>query len=279
MSGAKRTQLLVLAGALVLTAVLYFAPQKVKQNESQQTGTEDREPFSFETLLTSAKGNLKRQELEPISKIESELSKNQSAQSVSLLDSLGKQWDKLQQPIISSHYFEMIAEQQPGEKTWLNAAYRFFDAFKVAGDSTVRSMMVNKAITAYNNVLTYNADNLDAKTDLGACYAEGTNDPMKGIMLLREVVSKNPEHENAQFNLGVLSVKSGQYEKAIDRFKKILEINPSRKEMYFMIGKTYAMEGNKEKALENLQKLKKETTDLQLIEQANSLINQINTNH
>jgi tetratricopeptide (TPR) repeat protein len=275
MSNAKRTQFLVLAGIIVLTAVLYFLPQKTEQ---KQEATEEKEdPFSFESLLTSAKGSLKRQEVEPVSRLESELDKNQN--SIALLDSLGKQWDQLQQPIISSHYFEMIAIKEPGEKTWLNAAYRYFDAFKIANDSTLRVMMVNKAITAYNNVLTYNADNLDAKTDLGACYAEGSNEPMKGILLLREVVSKNPEHENAQFNLGVLSVKSGQYDKAIERFQKVLQIDPARKEMLFLIGKTYLMTGNKEKALENLQRLKKETNDLQLIEQANSLISQININH
>jgi tetratricopeptide (TPR) repeat protein len=277
MSKVTRTQLLVLTGALALTAVLYFAPQKIKQGESGEAGTENREPYSFESLLNSVKGSMKREELEPVSKLEDLVNKNQH--DLILLDSLGKQWDRLEQPVISSHYFEMIAEQQPGEKSWLNAAYRYFDAFKTAGDSTLRVMMVNKAITAYGNVLSYNAGNLDAKTDLGVCYVEGTPEPMKGIMMLREVVSKNPEHENAQFNLGVLSVKSGQYDKAIERFQKVLQINPSRKEMYYMIGKSYILSGNKEKALENLEKLKKETTDLQLIEQTNSLISQININH
>ncbi len=277
MSNANRTQLLVLLGAIALTAALYFAPQKVKQNESLQAGNENDEPFSFESLLASQKRSLKRQELEPIVKMELELSKNQN--SLLLLDSLGKMWDRLQQPVISSFYFEMIAVQQPGEKSWLNAAYRFFDAANMAADSGFRSMLMNKAITSYNNVLKYNSDNLDAKTDLGLCYAEGSREPMKGIMLLREVVSKNPNHENAQFNLGVLSVKSAQYDKAIERFQKVLEINPARKEMYYMIGKAYMMSGNKEKALVALEKLKKETANLQLLEQANSLISQINTNH
>lgn len=277
MSNSKRTQLLIVAGAVALIAVLYFAPQKAIQKDTPDSGSENREPFSFETLLSSAKGSLKREELEPVSKIENELNKNQN--DLLLLDSLGKQWDRLQQPVISAHYFEMIALQQPAEKSWLNAAYRYFDAFKMAADSTLRTMMASKAITSYSNVLTFNAENLDAKTDLGVCYVEGSAEPMKGIMTLREVVAKNPSHENAQFNLGVLSIKSGQYDKAIDRFKKVLEINPGRKEMYFILGKTYMMAGNKEKALENLKKLKKETTDLQLIEQANSLINQININH
>jgi tetratricopeptide (TPR) repeat protein len=271
---ARKIQLLIVTGAVALTIVLYFAPQKIKKEE---TVAEKADVFSFESLLSSAKGGLKRQEVEPVSILENELGKNPD--NVVLLDSLGKQWDKLGQPVISSHYFEMIAEHEPGEKSWLNAAYRYFDAFRMVADSGLRSRMITKAISCYNNVLHFNPENLDAKTDLGACYAEGTGEPMKGILLLREVVAKNPEHENAQFNLGILSVRSGQYEKAIDRFQKVLQINPARKEMYFMIGKSYAMEGNKEKAIENLEKLKKETTDLQLIEQTNSLINQINSNH
>lgn len=277
MSNAKRTQLLILTGAIALTAVLYFAPQKVKQSESVRIAKENEEPFSFEALLASVKKSLKRQELEPVNKLENDLAKNPD--NLLLLDSLGKAWDKLEQPLISSHYFELIAVQQPGEKSWLNAAYRYFDAFSMNGDSMVQSIMVQKAIASYNNVLKYNPDNLDAKTDLGVCYVQGTAEPMKGIMLLREVVSKNPNHENAQFNLGVLSVKSKQYDKAIERFQKVLEIDPGRKEMYYMIGKTYMLLGNNEKALATLEKLKKETTNLQLIEQTNSLITQINSNH
>lgn len=276
MLNAKRTQLLVISAAIVLTIVLYLAPGKVKQKDTGKAGEENTQFFSFETLLASAKGNFKRQELGQIEKLEGELSKDQN--NVLLLDTLGKLWDRMNQPVISSHYFEMIAVQQPGEKNWLNAAYRFFDAFQMAGDSLLRLMILNKAIASYNSVLKYNPDNLDAKTDLGICYAAGSTEPMKGILMLRDVVSKNPNHENAQFNLGILSVKSGQYEKAVERFQKVLEINPARKEMYFMIGKAYFLSGNKEKALQTLEKFKKETVNAQLIEEANSLISQININ-
>ena len=276
MLNAKRKQLLVISGAIVLTIVLYLAPGKIKQQDAGKPGEETNQFFSFESLLVSAKRNFKRQELGQIEKLEGELSKDQN--NVLLLDTLGKLWDKMDQPVISSHYFEMIAVRQPGEKNWLNAAYRFFDASQMSGDSLLRVMVLNKAIASYNNVLKYNPDNLDAKTDLGICYAVGSTEPMKGILMLRDVVSKNPNHENAQFNLGILSVKSGQYEKAVERFQKVLEINPARKEMYFMIGKAYFLSGNKEKALQTLEKLKKETVNAQLIEEANSLISQININ-
>ena len=41
MSNAKRTQLLVLAGAVVLIIALYFAPGKVEQKDSGTTGEEN----------------------------------------------------------------------------------------------------------------------------------------------------------------------------------------------------------------------------------------------
>ncbi|MBK7682250.1 MAG: tetratricopeptide repeat protein [Bacteroidetes bacterium] len=96
----------------------------------------------------------------------------------------------------------------------------------MANDSMIQSLLVGKAITNYQKVLELNPNNLNAKTDLGACYADGTSEPMKGIMLLRDVVAADPNHEMAQYNLGMLSVKSGQLDKAIERFQKVPEINP-----------------------------------------------------
>ena len=72
--------------------------------------------------------------------------------------------------------------------------------------------MVESAIASYKKVLEINPKNLDAQTDLGVCYAEGTGNPMQGILMLREVVKENPEHESAQFNLGILSVKYETWE-------------------------------------------------------------------
>jgi cytochrome c-type biogenesis protein CcmH/NrfG len=100
-------------------------------------------------------------------------------------------------------------------------------------------------------VLKINPGNLNAKTDLGACYADGTNEPMKGIMLLREVVAADPKHEMAQYNLGMLSVKSGQLDKAIERFNTVLEINPERTEVNFFLGQVYLQQGDTAKAIQS----------------------------
>ena len=264
-------QLLLISGAVLLTAVLYFAPK-----ESVKTASETKnEVFSIESFIIEAKGQLKRQDVQKINEIEAALEKNVS--SISLTDSLGKMWDRLNMPQISSHYYEIVAEKNQDEKAWINVAYRYYDAFRMTGDSTFRKYFVDKAISSYQKVLEKNPENLNAKTDLGLCYAEGTSSPMKGILLLKEVVSKNPEHEMAQFNLGILSVKSGQHEKAIERFQKVLEINPLNKEARFLLGRTYSALGNKDLAIKNLNMIR-ESDDPQLNIEVKNLINQINNN-
>ena len=141
------------------------------------------------------------------------------------------------------------------------AAFRYFDAFKIATDETERKAMVDAAILNYKKVIEYNPENLNAKTDLGVLYAEGTSDPMAGIMLLREVVAKDPKHENAQMNLGLLSLKSNQNDKAIERFENVLQINPARLEMYVYKAYAYVAMKDTSKAKENFELFLKNSDD------------------
>lgn len=265
-------QILLVLAAVLLTAALYFFPQKVHQGE--RAASQSNLAYSFEGLLSQAKGQLKRQELSPIQDIEKAWKLDTA--NTKMLDSLGRSWDRAQFPVISAYYFEMIAERKNGEMDWLNAAYRYFDAYKFSGDSLLRRMMVDKAIDSYKKVLDINPANLNAKTDLGICYAEASSNPMQGIMLLREVVEENPEHENAQFNLGILSVKSGQLEKAVERFEKVKKINPGRVEALYLLGQMYLQLGDNKKALDNLRAVKGHTNDPQILAEVNSLINKVN---
>jgi tetratricopeptide (TPR) repeat protein len=272
-SSARSAQILLVTGTVLLTAALYLAPQF--KSESQPANA-TREQFSFENSLLRAKSGLNKDEKDLVENLEATSFRQSS--DLMLLDSLVHFWDRHRQPEVAAHYAEQKAMKEETEKNWNQAAYRYFDAFQAAPDSGLRAHMVSLAIASYQKVLDLNPDNLDAKTDLGLCYAEGTGNPMQGIQLLLGVVEKNPNHVNAQFNLGILSVRSGQYEKAVDRFNKVLAIDPTRKEMYFMIGKAYMMAGNKEKAIENFEKFKSNVSDVSMINETNNLINQLNNN-
>lgn len=92
-----------------------------------------------------------------------------------------------------------------------------------------------------------------------------TETPMKGITMLREVVEKDPNNEMANFNLGILSIQSKQYEKAVPRFEKIVEMNPENWKARFYLGIAFKESGKKEKAKEQFELVKKLEQDPEVI--------------
>lgn len=262
---------LIVVGVL-LSVGIYYAPSQVNTKSKPVTEAKQQSgAFDEEGLLESAKKSLDTEQLTNLGLVESAL-KKQGSQDTSVLDQMGRFWDRQGIPAASALWFEKKADVLKTERGYLDAAFRYFDAFKLAGDSSLKVVLVEKAITNYQEVIKLNPENLDAKTDLGACYAEGTAEPMKGIMLLREVVTKNPEHEMAQYNLGMLSVKSGQLDKAIERFTKVLSINPQRSEMHFFLGQIYTSKGQIEKAVAEYELFQSTTSDPEAAKEVKKII-------
>lgn len=270
MAVSGTSKLLIVLSAAVLVAALYFAPRKsAKVSGAAIENKTASAAFNFEAFVDESKKQLTPGEIVRLQKFS-------SSQESTAADSMAAIWDNAKMPGIAAYYFQQKAEKDNTEKSFLNAAYRYFDGFKMAKDSAQRSYFVSRAISSYSKVLEINPQNLDAKTDLGICYAEGTGNPMQGITLLRDVVKENPRHENAQLNLGFLSIRSGQYEKAIERFNTVLTINPSRIDSYIFLGQTYVQMGNKQKAIESFEKFKALSNDDRMIAEINAYIAELN---
>jgi tetratricopeptide (TPR) repeat protein len=273
MQGGSKLRIGLVTGAIALAAIIYLLPKtpvSAKTENQPEAQAVKATTFSIESLLASSKPGLGWENERRVDSLEQQLNSNNN--SLSVYDSIAAVWDKSEKPGIAAWYFEKKAEKAAGEKDWLNTAYRYFDAYKSAKDSLEAAFFLEKAIEGYTMVLEKNPHNLDAKTDMGVLYAEGTAEPMKGIMLLREVIAENPLHENAQLNLGFLSMKSGQYEKALERFKKVLEINPSRIDMHIYLGETYVRLNDKKKAIENFMIFKNLSNDQQMNSQVDQYI-------
>lgn len=246
----RKIQLVLITTAVVLTIYLFMLPISKQEPKVVETNT-SKNISSFDDVLQKIKKQFGPMQLASINGLEEKIKLNENT--LPLYDSIALAWDGLNQSGIAAHYFEIKGTKDNAERSYIEAAYRYFDAFKSAEDSTERMLWVNKAIECYEKVIAINPKNLNAKTDLGLCYAEGTGAPMKGIMLLRDVVKENPNHENAQLNLGFLSLKSMQFDKALDRFDKVLAINPSRTEVYIYRSQTYLQMGDTAKAKQSLQ--------------------------
>ncbi len=139
----------------------------------------------------------------------------------------------------AGYYLATVAQAKPSEKAWQAAADAYFQAYSFASSEERKQMLGTRARELYDNVLTANPNNLDAKTNLGMAYMSSDN-PVKGISLLREVLAQDPKNEKVLYNLGVLAIQSNQFDKAADRFAQLIKVNPNNVEGQFYLGVTLA---------------------------------------
>src|SRR3546814_16931168 len=120
--------------------------------------------------------------------------------------------------------------------------------YRAANDTLQRSVLANKAQTAYHSAVGLDPENRDAQTSLGTVTVEGGGAPMKGIQILLGVVEKDPENAAANLARGKFSMQSGQYETARERFLKVVNKKPGG-EVYYYLGEAYRKLGDKKKAI------------------------------
>ncbi|MBD2701117.1 tetratricopeptide repeat protein [Spirosoma sp. BT702] len=164
----------------------------------------------------------------------------------------------------AAYYAELLATDQPTEQHLLRAGDHYFEAFTFAMDDKKTASLGQKTRDFYQQALAKNPNLLSAKANMAMTYVN-TDTPMQGIMLLREVIKQDPTNELALFNLGLLSMRSNQYERAIERFRQILVSNPASRKAQFYLGISLAEAGQKAEARQVLEQVKKQEKDPQIL--------------
>lgn len=233
-------QKLVILLSVVLAVLLYFAP-KLASEEKQAEKEHSDTNTSFEEAL-----------------------KNVPAEQKEIFERIDASRKK--------------AEADNNEESWLASANDFLKGARlVHGES--KSVLYKGAISAFEKALGFNPDNLSAKTNLGTAIVESSsllgNQPMKGITLLREVVQKDSNNIEANLQLGLFSVTSQQFDKAIERFNRILRIDSTHIDMYVYLGDTYLTMGDKPKAIESYENYKTRVKDTLIIKDIDEYIKKL----
>jgi tetratricopeptide (TPR) repeat protein len=205
-----------------------------------------------------------------INALEESLKKASSpAQKEKLQLELAKQWDAVGQQAPAAFYYQDLAAAKNNFEYWLTTGNRFNDAYKFTQDTTTQPAFVANAIKAFKKARVLKPADLTAQTGLGIAYVNQTSlgvtdadggSPMQGITLLLDVVTKDPNNRNANLNLGQFAMKSGQYPKAVERFKKMIA-QKEEVEPYFYLAESYKQLGQKQEAIAAYQKCKELMAD------------------
>lgn len=279
MKPANKIQIGILAAAIVLFVLLYFANKKpvTKAEDVVSQAGQTTEKIDLGVFIKSKTAALSDSLKKKFSELEGAIAK--ASDKGAALDSMTRFWDKQMMPDIASTYVEKKAELEKKSTAWFTAGERYYYAVRFVKDGAEVSALYQKAIYCYSKGLELEPGNTEATIRLAACYVEGTADPMKGIGMLKEVEKKDSNNVNLQLNFAMFSAKSGQWDKAIARFEKVLKIKPDYLEAYLYLADAYEKSGNTEKTIEALQKYVDRVPDKDEKREISKYIEKLKNNH
>lgn len=263
----------MVALALVVGTVLYLTPmapiaEKSDAAESEAPTTE----YSILDDITEIKNGLDSAALADVNRWESQ----------NAYDSLVVFYDMLRKPVGSAHFAMKIAEKSDSANAWTEAGERFLLNAKYMGNQAQRTNWFAESKAAFEKAVELAPEDLDIKVDLAVCMIEGASflstPPMQGIGILKSVEQEDPENIKALINLGYFSIKSGQYDKAQERFEQVLKIDPEFAEAHLYLADLHEKQKDFASAIKDLENYKSLIQDEQRIEEVNKYIEELSKN-
>jgi len=240
----SRNQILFLLSFIALFGILYFG---FDTKPSEQAKLEQSRALSFEStdvrvIMTDAKKKLSKRDNSIIGLKEQELQQAATDSATFLkLEDLAREWYAVGFPEISAHYAEEIAKERNDADSWSIAGTTFTICVTKQVEQKVRDYCNKHAKEAFENAISIDPDNIDHRINLSVLYTEAPpqNNPMQGILMLREMNQENPKEIKVLNQLARLSIRTNQWENALKRLTQVLEIKPDNQPAICMIAKVY----------------------------------------
>lgn len=268
----KKSIILSCVLALALVGTLYSLPKVVVNTKAKEVDTEKSEvaaapgasapttPASETPSNAHDGATLSPEQQKNVALLRSGFNQATGKDKLAAGLKLSDTFAKLQKFDSAASYAEKVAQLSPSVENITKAGDRYYEAYGFAVDDAKAKSLGNKTREFYGKAIEKNPGLLAAKANMAMTYVN-TENPMAGILMLREVLDTDPTNELALFNLGILSMRSNQYSKAADRFKQILTNNPKNTKAKFYLGLTLVELGNKDEARKVLAEVKKEEND------------------
>ena len=232
-----RHQLFLVIGGIIAVVLIYQLPRVVVENE---TGTEV-ETTSHDFSVSEA-DQATFQSLWRLLANTSEIKK-----SINFADSLADLSLKYQRIDSAAYYADLILALDTSFASRMLAGNIYYDGFQVASDQEKAMEMASQSREILEELLEEQPQQSSLKNKL-AMTLMLTDTPMAGVQLLQEVLADDPENRQAIMNLGLLSIRSGQYDKALIRFDRLLALDSTDDEARFYKGVSLAESGNSDEA-------------------------------
>lgn len=225
--------------------------------QPQQSGPSE---INTETILAGARQKINAAQQQHVAGMEQIAAQtNDKALKIKAYRQLAAFWKdsaKIAEPYL--YYTAEAAKLENSEKNLNFAARLLVDNLFGADNATVQHWLAMQAKDLLDKSLVINPNNDSAQISLGACYMLGniSDNPMQGILKVREIAQQHPDNLYAQYVLGLGGKKSGQYDKAMEHFLVILNRQPGNLEAAFQLAECAELKGDKATAIKWYQHLR-----------------------
>ncbi len=249
----NRAQYLTLFAALLLFLALYlgFSTTPATQKVVERSRALQGESTGFEQIKNEAKAHLTSVQITALDALEQELaSAGSDTDQIVVLKKLSGWWYQQGQISVAGGVAEEVAELENTDAAWSVAGATFYNALREEQNTALRAFCGDHAIKAFESAISLNPEQVEHRVNLALVYAEypPKDNPMKAVLLLRELESKYPENAAVYNALGRLAIKTGQWERAIQRLEKAITLDPENPNTPCLLARAYEEAGNKTQA-------------------------------
>ncbi len=240
----NKGQWMVISAAIILFIIMYFGCDTSSGNHKiiEKQRFDNVVSTDIGSLLMDAKKDIKPEDGSSILALEMELDNAvEEAEKAKMYKELSSAWYKLDKPAIAGYYAEQVALIENTEEAWSIAGTTYSICVQRETESKVRGYCTDHAVSALENAASLNPPNLQHTVNLALVYTENppAETPMKGVLMLVELNKQNPENVSVLNQLGRLAIKTGQYDKAIQRLTKAIELEPENPMSNCLLGKAF----------------------------------------
>lgn len=248
------------AALLFLALWLGFDTKNASQRTTDRSSSIQGETTAFSTLLSDAKEHLPTSGTQQVAELERAGANASDANAKSeAYKALSGFWYRNGNIPVAGGYADSVAIVEQSDAAWSVAGGTYFNGLLNAGDNQlIRQYCGTKAIAAFENAASLSPQEAEHQVNLALVYAEfpPADNPMKAVLMLRDLETKYPT-EPAVFNaLGRLAIKTNQWDRAIQRLEKAWSLDATNPTTPCLLAKAYEGAGNAEKAKEFAQKCK-----------------------
>lgn len=249
----NKTQWIVVSLAMVVFAFLYLGfdtkPSKHKTIEQQRALS--AVSTDIDNVLAQAKAKLTEQEAAAVASMESGVEGTTAdSAKADAYTRLSSTWYEIGSTAVAGYYAEKVAELRSTEEAWSIAGTTYSICLQREEEEKIRSYCTERAIHALESAASLNPSNVQHKLNLALVYTDSPpkDMPMKGILMLVELNKSYPENVPVLNQLGRLAIKTGQFDKAVQRLEKALSIEPDNPMSNCLLEQAYQGLGDAAKA-------------------------------